>query len=262
MANFNSSISDICMQGSVNFSDLSIGGAICWDWTFEGGSPQTSIEQNPVVFYNDTGSFDVKLTVYDGIGSSTVATNDYIKVSSMPQIPETIWGPVDVNTNITVTTNYFTLETNYAESYIWEILPVEAGTISGDGLMGTLNWTLNREGTASIKVRGYNETCGFGQFSESYNVVCYLSGINDQVDAAGINIYPNPTKNTITVSDDLGLQREITLSIFNLTNAQVAKEKFQNQKLIEFDVCTLPKGIYLVKIQTGQEMEVQKLVIQ
>ena len=42
-----------------------------WNWAFEGGTPASSNEQNPVVTYNRAGSYAVTLTVGDGTDSDT-----------------------------------------------------------------------------------------------------------------------------------------------------------------------------------------------
>ncbi len=72
----------VAAGGEVNFSDLSFGNPIAWEWIFENGSPEVSDDQNPVVTWSDEGMFDVSLTVYDGEGNSHVVTKeDYISVS-------------------------------------------------------------------------------------------------------------------------------------------------------------------------------------
>ncbi|MBM3436369.1 MAG: PKD domain-containing protein, partial [Bacteroidetes bacterium] len=83
-AAFTANVTDICEGESVSFYDQSSGNAISWDWTFEGGTPATSTLQNPVVMYSAAGSYDVSLTVSDGVETSTVSLSDYITVSTIP----------------------------------------------------------------------------------------------------------------------------------------------------------------------------------
>ncbi len=64
----------------VAFADSSTGNPTSWEWTFEGGIPETSTEQNPVVTYETVGVFDVTLTVSDGTNSQTVIKEDLITV--------------------------------------------------------------------------------------------------------------------------------------------------------------------------------------
>ena len=65
---------------SVHFRDMSIGNVTSWNWTFEGGEPATSTEQNPVVTYNRAGSYAVTLTVGDGTATDTKARTAYVNV--------------------------------------------------------------------------------------------------------------------------------------------------------------------------------------
>ncbi|RJE72555.1 PKD domain-containing protein [Reichenbachiella sp. MSK19-1] len=46
---------------SVQFTDLTEGGAETYFWEFEGGEPATSTEANPTVLYQTSGTFEVKL---------------------------------------------------------------------------------------------------------------------------------------------------------------------------------------------------------
>ncbi|MCD4745922.1 MAG: PKD domain-containing protein [Bacteroidales bacterium] len=73
------------MQGQgVNFTDLSTGGPSSWEWTFEGGTPATSNEQNPQnIIYNIPGDFSVTLTATNAAGSNTEIKTDYIHVSGV-----------------------------------------------------------------------------------------------------------------------------------------------------------------------------------
>ena len=69
------------LDSAVQFTDLSSGGIITsWSWTFEGGTPASSTEQNPVVFYHTLGTYDVTLVVTNIDGTDTKTKVDYIVV--------------------------------------------------------------------------------------------------------------------------------------------------------------------------------------
>ena len=61
----------------VHFKDLSTGDIVNRSWTFAGGEPSTSTEQNPVVTYNHAGEYAVTLMVN---GSATVTRQGYVIV--------------------------------------------------------------------------------------------------------------------------------------------------------------------------------------
>ena len=84
-ANFSADATGICTGGSVNYSDLSSASPTGWEWTFEGGTPATSTEQNPQnIFYSASGEYDVTLTVTKGTESQTTIKETYIHVSNYP----------------------------------------------------------------------------------------------------------------------------------------------------------------------------------
>ena len=82
VANYVTLNSDICIGNSINFMDISLNDATSWAWTFTGGTPATSIMENPTIAYNTIGAFDVKLVVSDGISSDSITMTDYVTVSN------------------------------------------------------------------------------------------------------------------------------------------------------------------------------------
>jgi PKD repeat protein len=73
-ADFNADITSTkCTSTNISFSDLSTGEPISWNWVFEGATPASSTEKNPVVTYNTAGSFKVSLTAtnVNGTGIAT-----------------------------------------------------------------------------------------------------------------------------------------------------------------------------------------------
>lgn len=75
-----------CHSMTVQFSDRSAPTPKTWEWTFEGGTPSSSSEQNPVVVYSQAGSYAVTLKVSNDAGQSAVTQSDYIILHS-PALP-------------------------------------------------------------------------------------------------------------------------------------------------------------------------------
>ena len=65
VAHFRANAINITEGSFVYFTDRSFGTPITWEWEFQGGTPETSTEQNPIVRYNIAGVYQVKLTVTD-----------------------------------------------------------------------------------------------------------------------------------------------------------------------------------------------------
>ncbi|GAB4320904.1 MAG: hypothetical protein Kow00127_13230 [Bacteroidales bacterium] len=80
VADFTADTTVVVAGGQVAFTDLSLNQPDSWEWVFEGGTPGTSSEQNPVVVYNTPGVYGVMLTVTNTAGTNTMIKNDYITV--------------------------------------------------------------------------------------------------------------------------------------------------------------------------------------
>ena len=58
--------------GTVDFTDQSTGDPTSWNWTFDGGTPGTSTDQNPTgIQYNNVGTYTVTLEATNAEGSCT-----------------------------------------------------------------------------------------------------------------------------------------------------------------------------------------------
>ncbi len=103
-ADFAAGQTDIYTGTTVQFTDLSTNSPTSWEWTFEGGSPATSTQQNPQVTYENTGHFMVMLKVSNADGSDSLMRENYMHVASAPSganlvITEIMYNPPDANTD-------------------------------------------------------------------------------------------------------------------------------------------------------------------
>ena len=169
-ADFSADETTICVGETVNFTDNS-SQAIGWDWTFDGGTPATSTDQNPSVVYNTPGVYDVELTVTDGTDYDTETKYAYITVNDTPSQADAPDGDDEICTN-----NFFTYTTNevdYAESYEWELSPDDAGTLTwtnNEAQIETTDWT----GDFTLEVRALNG-CGDGEWSDEFEGTIVVS---------------------------------------------------------------------------------------
>jgi len=82
-ANFAGYPTNINVNESVNYYNFSTGGVVSYDWSFPGGTPATSTDPEPVVLYDTPGSYDVTLTVSDGIVTNSMTRTNYIHVDNV-----------------------------------------------------------------------------------------------------------------------------------------------------------------------------------
>ena len=83
-ADFSASPTTIVFGNSVSFFDTSAGIPDEWEWEFEGGDPESSSIQYPIVTYNQPGTYDVKLTVTNEFGSNYIIKENFITVLNAP----------------------------------------------------------------------------------------------------------------------------------------------------------------------------------
>lgn len=100
----------------VNFYDNSTGGAVAWEWTFEGGIPFTSTQQNPLVSYSDTGVFDVKLIAWNDECFDSLVVEDMIEV--VDKIPS------DTDTLVIGETTAYVIDGDTFELFNGEFVPL------------------------------------------------------------------------------------------------------------------------------------------
>jgi PKD repeat protein len=86
VAEFTASSTTIYKGESVTFTDQSTNNPDAWAWTFTGGTPGTSTQQNPTITYNNVGVYTVTLTASNSCGSDTNTKVDYITVLPITEI--------------------------------------------------------------------------------------------------------------------------------------------------------------------------------
>ncbi len=161
-ADFEADDTSLCIDGSTTFTDLSNGNITSWNWSFEGGNPPTSTDQNPTVTYSAIGYYDVTLTVSDGTDSDVLLMEDYIQVVGLPDQPDTPAGETELCGSYQ--TDYTTNPIQYATHYEWYVNPSDAGTITGNTTTATFEASATWTGEYTVKVRAVSD-CGDGEWS-------------------------------------------------------------------------------------------------
>lgn len=79
-ADFSSDKSIIFENETVQFMDQSYGDPDSWNWTFQGGNPSSSSDQNPRINYPSVGTYPVSLTIRNRYGTNTENKTSFIIV--------------------------------------------------------------------------------------------------------------------------------------------------------------------------------------
>ncbi len=126
-ADFSVSATEGCVPMTISFVDASTTNTTVWNWSFPGGVPATSTEQNPTVVYNQAGEYPVTLIAENSSGANTLTETDYVQVSEA--LPTAAFS-TEINGEIVSFIN----ESEGATSYFWNL---------GDGNMSTLKHPTN-----------------------------------------------------------------------------------------------------------------------
>lgn len=138
-AEFSANKSSVCIGTQIQFTDESYNEATGWEWTFEGGTPETSISQNPIITYNTPGYYTVTLQATDGTSTDTEVKTALIHV-------------VPASENLPIVEGFETYSTlNNIEE--WSIV-----NPTGNGFELTTSTGLNSSNSA--RLRNYGQATG------------------------------------------------------------------------------------------------------
>jgi uncharacterized protein len=80
VADFSASKTSIKAGQTVTFTDLSTNSPTSLKWSFQGGTPSTSVLTSPIITYNTAGTYNVQLIAINAGGSDTTLKTAYINV--------------------------------------------------------------------------------------------------------------------------------------------------------------------------------------
>lgn len=147
-----------CAPFLATFTNQSLTSGDSWAWHFPGGTPATSLAENPTVRYDQPGVYDVQLIVTNQIGQDTLTQPALIRVLEKPTAVFT------ANTILGETAVAFTNETTDANSVVWDF---------GDGVTSEQTAPVHEyaaDGTYEVRMTATN-ACGTDEISEMITIV-------------------------------------------------------------------------------------------
>jgi PKD repeat protein len=221
VAGFTFSSSQVDIGEYVSFSDNSEGTVISYAWSFPGGTPASSSEKNPEVFYNVPGFYSVSLTVTNDGGSDKVTLDNIIEVLAGP--PTAKFSASTTFANVGDLIELYDESTGNPTSWTW--------TISGPGIFEFVSdqntsFIAQGHGFYDIKLWVSNDY-GYDETEKENYIEAYAPGlvVNNTspsiivVDYEGNTEYINPgeTVKLYDPNNDNSLNYRIkTLSSFGL----------------------------------------------
>lgn len=221
-----------------------------------GGIPQTPI--TPILNLGAGQSVDINM------GSYNYSTNGNINLIAYTSLPN---GMIDTNLNNDTLNHvimvYSLPVVNLGPDTILQSnqsILLDAGTIYNSYLWSTgdTNQTLlvniGNSGLGQsdywVKVVDSNGCTGTDTIS-----ILFVTGIENAMMENHINIYPNPTQDFVYIQSNQPIN---SIFIYN-TIGQIVKTITCNQNKLRLSLSDLPKGLYLVKIETKNGAYTEKL---
>ena len=252
IADFEADKVKIFENETVTFTDLSQNNPTTWKWYFEGGTPEISEEQNPVVLYEHQGNYTVTLVVKNEFGQDSIAKKDYITVmeTTMP-IADFTADKTSIKPGESV---HFTNLSQNATTWEWYF---EGGTPQTSAEQHP-TVIYENEGNFDVKLTVTNADGEDFALKEKYIEVENV-GINE-TEGISVKIFPNPVSQgaTVTINADTSVRK---VEWINMSGTLI-KTIYANTASCTFSVSGIEKGIYLIKIETEKGISITKIQVQ
>lgn len=156
VADFDADPTEGCTPLTVFFDDQSLNNPTSWAWSFPGGTPSSSVAQNPVINYNTPGIYNVTLTVSNAQGNNSITRTNFIQVFADPV--------ADFDYFIDENSVDFNNQSLFADSYLWDF---------GDGNTSTQTNPLHQyeeDGFYTVTLTAFND-CGSDTYTVTFEIL-------------------------------------------------------------------------------------------
>ncbi|MCF8332263.1 MAG: T9SS type A sorting domain-containing protein, partial [Bacteroidales bacterium] len=136
------------------------------------------------------------------------------------------------------------------------VYPSHMGEVIANGNNAEVHWNTDTSGTAFIEVQGLND-CGTGPIRQFITVRDYCTEI-DEPGSPSLTIFPNPFRNRITISLP-ALKTGAAFTLSDLKGNRLLHEPLESNRQ-EVSLQQLPRGMYILKVINGEEVNYRKVV--
>ena len=210
---------------------------ISYLWTFEGGSPKTYIGENPPkVTYTNVGTFKTTLLAQLTNQKGEVLHKEDKVMLIVVQKPV-----IDLGADRTICAgSAITLDAGAGYSnYRWT-------NGQNQGKLGDeAKLVVNTGGTYKVTAKT-PLGCEASDMIEVTLRIC--TGVEDNIETANINMYPNPAKDRLNITAQFDKVSELKVSIINTTGIEVSTQNLNSVSNINtsIDISDLNSGLYRV----------------
>ncbi|MDZ7370391.1 MAG: endonuclease/exonuclease/phosphatase family protein [candidate division KSB1 bacterium] len=280
-AKFYASSAAVIVDETVQFTDISTNSPTSWAWTFQGGDPSQSNEQNPRVIYHAPGLYSVKLVVTNAQGSDTFEVTNLIKVSSVEEPPSIELDKDDYDIEEPITVSFVNgpgNPTDWIGIYKKGDMPMSVWSTLWLYVNGTQSASKGLTDGYVTFTEGLKEAGDYwaGFFENDWyalmDSVAFTVGGGSKVAAKPtvpegytLSVSPNPFNPRTFITISLPQSEEISVEIYNLVGKKLFS-LFQGKApagriVMPFDASNLSSGIYVCRLTSGQQILSRKMLL-
>lgn len=250
-AGFVAEETQFCESGTAHFTSTSTGDPIQYQWTFEGGNPETSDLMNPNVYYAAIGEYDVTLIIRDDAGNRDTTMNaDYIQVHDLPDVA---FGTVEDLCN------------EDWDPYLLTQGTPDGGVYSGDYITEGMYFHPTESGVGEFNVT-YTYTDEFGCENNDEQVITVVNcvGVGENAEAVSLEVYPNPSYGIFNLNINASDFNNAELKVIDLVGKvvyELSELTVQGSQTISIDLSEHPGGIYFIQIKNENHSVSKKVFL-
>jgi hypothetical protein len=252
-----------CMGDNTAYSATAVTGN-SYNWNITGGTITSGQGTNEVqVSWTNAGANTISVSETINTTLCSVTKTQDVTINNTVAAPAKPQGAADVDLNALGNSDYTIPATAFATSYVWQLMPAEAGIVSGSTTNANVVWNSSYRGNATLTAKAVNN-CGESAESEVFTVRVYSSlGISDDAGAIGLSISPNPNKGNFVLTVQTPGKNLLDLRITAANGAVVFEQTGieSNGKYSEALTLNLAPGTYNITVKTMEGFVVKKFVV-
>jgi len=210
------------------------------------------------------GTAELSVFGINDCGEGQVSEPLTVTLDPLPLKPPAPIGETYICVNFIDTSFYTITGAEFATQYEWNIIPAEAGVITGSDTTGTVAWNTQWTGAAQITIRGLN-SCGEGVWSEAIEVILDICSGLDEKNAIGqVDIFPNPGDGKFTLRMTTTRESQFDLRILNALNSVVYEKRnllWSGIHELEISLQDVSAGTYFLYLENKNTKLVRKIMI-
>ena len=235
-----------------------------YNWNITGGTITSGQNSNEVqVTWNSAGANSISVTETVLASQCAVTEIKEVTINGNAGVPSKPAGPVDVDLNAFSNSDYTVTPATYAQTYVWQLLPAEAGIVSGNTTSANVVWNNVYRGIATLTAKAIN-SCNESALSEAISVNVFSSlGIGDNTSNIGVSVSPNPNTGNFKLSVSTPGNETLQLRI-TAANGKVVYERSgieSNGNYSDAFNLNLSAGTYTITISTTNGYAAKKFVV-